>query len=156
MVGRLIHWKTDKNSPTGRMCMFLHFEASQSKKVVESLCWDIVREMSVALLRLQFDSRAVDRSAVVLNESLRERFFFRQCEIIWPSGKTRRWQLDSVSRLLTFKMIAAATLIFPSQYVYSRHLYLRLHPFFDFHKTITQTLSHQFLSLLASKSLSMR
>lgn len=57
--------------------------------------------------------------------------FFRQCEIIWPSGKTRRWQLDSVSRLLTFKMIAAATFIFPSQYVYSRHLYLRLHPFFD-------------------------
>lgn len=40
-----------------------------------------MREMSVALLRLQFDSRAVDRSAVVLNESLRERFFFTSAKL---------------------------------------------------------------------------
>lgn len=40
-----------------------------------------MRETSVALLRLQFDSRAVDRSAVVLNESLRERFFFASVKL---------------------------------------------------------------------------
>ena len=112
--------------------------------------------MSVAFLKPQFDWRTVDRSAVVLNESLREIFFFHRCEIIWPSGKTRRWQLDSVSCLLTFKIITAATFIFPSQYVCLRPLYLRLHLFFDcplHRKTITWTPSRLFLSLLASKSL---
>ena len=154
--GWLIHWKTDKNTPTGRMCLFPHFEASQSKEVLESPCWVVMKNVRRILKTAIWLKNGWSVSCSFKWVLEGDFFFFHRCEIIWPSGKTRRWQLDSVSCLLTFKIITAATFIFPSQYVCLRPLYLRLHLFFDcplHRKTITWTPSRLFLSLLASKSL---